>query len=50
MATPNLDALALIQEKEKHLTMGQNIPSGEDNFFHIFKEFNTVKGSIIDYV
>ena len=46
MATPNLDALALIQTKIKHPTMGQNIPVGEENKYHSFVDFNTVKGAI----
>ena len=46
MATPNLDALALIQDKIKHPTMGQNIPVGEENRYHSFVDFNTVKGAI----
>jgi hypothetical protein len=48
MTTPNLDALALIQDKEKHPTMGQNIPAGEENKYHSFVDFNTVKGSILE--
>jgi hypothetical protein len=48
MATPNLDALALIQDKEKHPTMGQNIPAGEENRYHSFGDFNTVKGSVLE--
>jgi hypothetical protein len=48
MATPNLDALALIQDKIKHPTMGQNIPAGEENRYHSFGDFNTVKGSVLE--
>ena len=48
MPTPNLDALALITDKEKNPIYGQDIPAGQEKYYHSAEDFNTVKGAILE--